>query len=168
MVWWNGGAGMLNGYPQHSTAPHIEPAGICAMEWYWLVQCWTWVTGYGEIPDHDEQLTLHGLISAWHEYMRNYTHYMDIWMLCNSTWHQVWGMLDTVFYIMRWCLSTSGSLKWILLVTDSSCIIPVSLLSQYLCIYQCWETLIIHEILFSSKSFDSNKDLDDKQNILWL
>jgi len=59
--------------------------------------------------------------------MMNHTNSVDLWKLGNSVWDQELGKIDCVFHIMRWCLSTRRSPKYILPVPESISGIPLSL-----------------------------------------
>jgi hypothetical protein len=51
--------------------------------------------------------------------MMNHTNCFDLWTLSKCACDQELGKTECVFCILRWCLSTPGSSKYILPVTDS-------------------------------------------------
>jgi len=75
-------------------------------------------------------------MSTLQEYMSNQTNCVDLWKLGKCAWDQELGKMESVFCIMRWCLSTLGSLKYILHVAYSiSVCIFLKLVRYYLLYY---------------------------------
>jgi len=115
-------------HPIINTLLHLtwHPKGICETERFWLEQHRKKVKGYEETPGHDEPHILRGSMNAWQKCVRNHTNCVDLWKLGHSSRHQGLGKIECVFGIMRWCLSTPGSSKYILPVAESIAVIPVS------------------------------------------
>ena len=66
----------------------------------------------------------------------NHSKCLDLWMLRKSVWDQEVGKRDCVLHIMRWCLSTLGSPKYMRPAAESISVIPVS---PYVYTQRDWE-----------------------------
>jgi len=119
---WCGEMVVLDGWhPIINTLPHLawHTKGIHGNERFLPEERRKWVRQYDGIPGHDEPHKLCGSMNAWKQCMRNHTNCVGLWKLGRSAWDQELGKIVCVFCTMRWCLSTTGSTKYILPVAES-------------------------------------------------
>jgi len=88
---------------------------VCEKERFWLEEHTKWLRGCYRLPCCKEPHKLHGSIKARQECLMNHTSCMDLWKLGKSAWDQELWKIQCVFCcLMRWCLPTLGSPKYIL------------------------------------------------------
>ena len=109
------------------TLPHLtwHPKGIHEKERFWLKERWWTVRRYEGIPGHDEPHILRVSMNAGPKCVRKHPDCVDLCQLSKSALVQELGKIECVFRIMRCCLSTAGSSKYILPVAESITVIPV-------------------------------------------
>jgi len=90
----------------------LRKSGSC---WRRVGRGWEDMKGYPAMMNHTNCVDPWMLgKSAW-----GTTHCMGLWMLGNSAWDQELGKIECIFCIVRWCLSTQGSAKYVLPVAES-------------------------------------------------
>ena len=97
--------------PIINTLPHLvwHQKGIHGKEPFYLEKRKKRVRWYEGIPSHDDPHKLRGCKK-----------------LGKSAWNQELGKIECVLHMMSWCVSTPGSLNYILPVAESISDIPVS------------------------------------------
>jgi len=111
--------------PMMKTLPHLAlyPKGIHEKEWFQFKERRKRVRWYDSLLRHDEPHKLHVSMNAWQEWMRIHTDWVDLRKLGKSAWDKELGK---IVCIIRWCLSTPGSPKYILPFAESITVMPVS------------------------------------------
>ena len=98
--------------PISDTPPHrsCHPKGIDVTMQFWLEEHSNLIRGCETLPAHK----------------RNHTNCLDPWRLGKSAWGQKLGRIESVFCIMRWCLSVPAFPKNVIPVVPSILVITVS------------------------------------------
>jgi len=118
-----------------------HPKGICENEGVWLDECRRRVRGYDGVPGFEEPLRLTRSIMARQQRVSNHTDCVDPLRLGKSVWGttqivcmyqrlaRVCGTMSwerySVFCIMRWCLSTPWSPKYMIPIAQSISVISL-------------------------------------------
>jgi len=112
----------------NETLPHLSwhLKGICEKEGIWLEDHGERVRGYEGVPSHEERHKSGGSIKARQESVRDYPNCVNLPKLGKSEWDQELGKVECVFLIMRWCLFTPESPKYLLPIAQSISVLPSS------------------------------------------
>jgi len=114
--------------PMSESSPHIawHRNEISETEWFLLKNHWNTISGSEEIPGYDEPHILCGSMNTWQECIRIHMNSVDLQKLSQSVWNKELGKIKCALHIMRWCLSTPRSPRYIMPVAESISVIPVS------------------------------------------